>query len=159
PLDLADGPVVFRQRGVTPSELTLLELWQIRDDPPTGLSRARIDAEINDRLVRIVSLLFLPWLAMPLGIVSRRTRPSVGLAAGIVVLIFYHNVLRFGQSLAETGRVTPLIGQWLPCILLAAMSAWAFQTTSKRPGYNPVIAALDRLNDFVNVLRRPFAKK
>jgi lipopolysaccharide export system permease protein len=159
PLDLADGPVVFRQRGVSPSELTLFELWQIRGQPGTGLSRDRIDAEINDRLVRIVSLLFLPLLAIPLGIVSRRTRRSVGLVAGIVLLILYHNVLRFGQSLVETGSLTPLIGQWLPCILFAAMSAWAFQTTSKRPGYNPVIAAMDRVSGLVDGLRRPFAKK
>src|SRR5262245_1880230 len=43
PLDLANGTITFRGRGVSASELTLLELWQVRDQPPPGLSRAKID--------------------------------------------------------------------------------------------------------------------
>ena len=159
PLDLANGTLTFRGRGVTPSELTLFELWQIRDQPPPGVTRAKVDAEISDRLVRIVSVMFLPLLAMPLGIVSRRARRSVGLVAGIVLLILYNNVLRFGQSWAETGRLSSFVAQWLPCILFALMSAWAFHTTSLRPGYNPVIAAMDRASALVDLLRGLFTKK
>ena len=73
-------------RGEIVKELTLPELWNARYDPPASLTRAMIVAELNSRLVRIVSLLFLPLLAVPLGIVSRRARRSIGVVVGLVML-------------------------------------------------------------------------
>jgi lipopolysaccharide export system permease protein len=155
PLDLALGPVkTVRPRGEVPRELTLPELWRVRDDPPNGLTHERIVAELNTRLVRITSLLFLPLLAIPLGIVSRRARRSVGVVVGIALLFFFHNVLRVGESLVEDGVLPPGLGLWLPAALFAGLAALAFHATSKRPGYNPVTAALDRANDLVDGVKR-----
>lgn len=159
PLDLALGPARVPNRGEVPKELTLGELWQQRDHPPPGLTRDRIVAELNTRLVRIASLLFLPLLAVPLGIVSRRARRSVGVVAGLFLLILFHNILRVGESLVEDGKVPPAIGLWLPGAVFAAIGAWAFHTTSKRPGYNPVTAALDRTNDLVDVIKRLWPRR
>jgi lipopolysaccharide export system permease protein len=158
PLDMAQGPArTFGPRGEIVKELTLPELWTARYDPPASLTRAMIAAELNSRLVRIVSLLFLPLLAVPLGIVSRRARRSVGV--GLVMLILFHNVLRVGESLVETGTLPPIIGLWLPGAIFAAISAWAFHMTSKRPGYNPVSATLDRTSDIVDAVRRRFGRR
>lgn len=157
PLDLAQGPIQVRPRGEVVKELTLPELWRVRDNPPAGLTRAMIVAELNARLVRIVSLLFLPVLAVPLGIVSRRARRSIGVVVGLVLLILYHNVLRFGESMVETGAMSPAIGLWLPGFLFAAIGAWAFHLTSKRPGYSPVSAAFDRASDLIDAVRQRFA--
>jgi lipopolysaccharide export system permease protein len=160
PLDMAQGPVhQFGPRGEIVKELTLPELWNARNDPPASLTRAMIAAELNSRLVRIVSLLFLPLLAVPLGIVSRRARRSVGVVVGLVMLILFHNVLRVGESLVETGALPPIIGLWLPAAIFAAISAWAFHMTSKRPGYNPVSATLDRTSDIVDAVRRRFGRR
>ena len=159
PLDLAQGPIAVRPRGEVVKELTLPELWQTRDSPPPGLTRGMIAAELHSRLVRIVSLLFLPLLAVPLGIVSRRARRSIGVVVGLVLLILFHNVLRFGEDMVETGALSPAIGLWLPAAIFAAMSAWAFHMTSKRPGYNPVSAALDRTSDLIDVVRRRFGRR
>jgi len=159
PLDLAQGPIAVRPRGEVVKELTLPELWQTRDSPPPGLTRAMIAAELHSRLVRIVSLLFLPLLAVPLGIVSRRARRSVGVVVGLVMLILFHNVLRFGESMVETGVLPPIIGLWLPGAIFAAISAWAFHMTSKRPGYNPVSATLDRTSDIVDGIRRRLGRR
>jgi lipopolysaccharide export system permease protein len=159
PLDMAQGPASrIHPRGEVVKELTLPELWQARDDPPGTLTRAMIVAELNSRLVRIVSLLFLPLLAVPLGIVSRRARRSIGVVVGLVMLILFHNVLRFGESMVETGALPPIIGLWLPGAVFAAIGAWAFHMTSKRPGYNPVSATLDRTSDIVDAVRRRFAR-
>ena len=159
PLDMAQGPMTrINPRGEVVKELTLPELWQARDDPPPSLTRPMIVAELNSRLVRIVSLLFLPLLAVPLGIVSRRARRSIGVVVGLVMLIFFHNVLRFGESMVETGALPPIIGLWLPGAIFAGIGAWAFHMTSKRPGYNPVSATLDRTSDIVDAIRRRFGR-
>src|SRR5215813_10556711 len=154
PLDMTQGPVSrINPRGEVVKELTLPELWYARDDVPKGLTRSMIVAELNSRLVRIVSILFLPLMAVPLGIVTRRAHRSVGVVVGLVVLIFFHNMLRFGESMVEIGALPPIIGLWLPGAIFAGMGAWAFYTTSKRPGYNPVSAMLDRTSDIVDIVR------
>jgi lipopolysaccharide export system permease protein len=152
PLDLEEfAPVAFRARGDSDRELTLTELFDARSKPSATLPLARIDSEISARLVRIVSLLFMPLLAIPLGIVSRRARRSVGLIVGLILLIFYHHVLQFGEELADKG-VSPLITLWGPCLLFAGFGLWAFHATSVRPGYNPVMATIDRISDSVEYL-------
>jgi lipopolysaccharide export system permease protein len=159
PLDLANGPIRFNERGERASELTLFELWGFLGAPPPGVTGDKIEAEFHSRLVRIVSLLALPLVAIPLGIVSRRARRSVGVVAGLILLILFHYILRFGEGLVETGKLSPLLGLWLPCALFAAIGLWAFQTTSKRPGYNPVTAALDRASEAVEGLRGRFVRR
>jgi len=160
PIDMANGPMTrITLRGEVVKELTLPELWQMRDHPPQTLTRNMLVAELNSRLVRIVSLLFLPLMAVPLGIVSRRARRSIGVVVGLVLLILFHNVLRFGESMVETGALPPIVGLWLPGAIFAATGAWAFHMTSRRPGYNPVSATLDRTSDIVETIRRRFGRR
>jgi lipopolysaccharide export system permease protein len=159
PMDLVDGPLRFNERGERASELTLFELWGFLGKPPPGVTADKVEAEFHSRLVRIISLLTLPLVAIPLGIVSRRARRSVGVVAGLVLLITFHYILRFGESMVETGTLSPYPALWLPLALFAAIGLWAFQTTSKRPGYSPVTAILDRASDAVEGVRRLFARK
>ncbi|MGH6931043.1 MAG: LPS export ABC transporter permease LptF [Dongiaceae bacterium] len=144
PLDLALGPTAFRPREGE-RELTILELLRARQRPPPGLTLSQIDAELNARLVRVVSLLFLPFLAIPLGIASRRARRGAGLVAGLILLIVYHHMLQLGESLADDGVVSPIIGLWVPCAMFAAIGLWTFHAADARPGHIPVSATLDRM--------------
>src|SRR3546814_2778851 len=50
-------------------------------------------AEFHDRLVRSLSVLFLPFLAVPFALGARRARQSLGIAVGLVVLVAYNQVL------------------------------------------------------------------
>jgi lipopolysaccharide export system permease protein len=159
PLEEALGTSVFRERGQKERELTLTELWQQRLNPPAGLTRERIDAEIHSRLVRIASVLFLPLLAMPLGIGSRRARRAVGLVVGMILLIFYHHVLQFAESLADNGVLPAPVALWVPFFCFVALSAWAFHLAATRPGYNPVTAMIDRIGETGEWIRRLFMQR
>jgi lipopolysaccharide export system permease protein len=159
PLEQALGTSVFRERGQMERELTLTELWQQRADPPPGLTRARMDAEIHGRLVRIMSILFLPLLAMPLGIGSRRARRSVGLVVGLILLIIYHHLLQFAESLADNGVLPAPVALWVPFFCFAALSIWAFHLAATRPGYNPVTAMIDRIGETGEWIRRLFMRR
>lgn len=149
PLDLALGPTLFRPREGE-RELTILELLRARHNPPLGMTRNQIDAEINARTVRVVSLLFLPFLAIPLGIASRRARRGAGLVAGLILLIVYHHLLQFGESLARDGLVSPLVGLWTPCAVFAGISLWAFHAAGARPGHSPIGATFDRMAEMID---------
>jgi lipopolysaccharide export system permease protein len=131
PIDLA-GREGFRPRGEDERELTLTELWQRRETPPTGVTTAEMLAEFHDRLVRSLSVLFLPFLAVPFALGARRARQSVGIALGLVILVAYNQTLTIGKSLASVERVSPLVGQWLPFVLLALGSLYLFYRSAYR---------------------------
>lgn len=125
PIDLV-GQGGFRPRGEDERELTLTELWQRRDTPPAGVTTGEMLAEFHDRLVRSLSVLFLPFLAVPFALGPRRARQSIGIAVGLVILVAYNQTLTVGKSLASFERVSPLLGQWLPFVVLALGSLYLF---------------------------------
>lgn len=149
PIDLV-GQEPFRPRGEDERELTLTELWHRRAAPPPGVSTAGMLAEFHDRLVRSLSVLFLPFLAVPFALGARRARQSLGIAVGLIVLVAYNQVLTIGKSLASIERITPLLGQWLPFAVLALGSLYLFYRSAYRVprggrGLWSPLAALDRL--------------
>lgn len=153
PLDAAIDGAEFRERGERERELTLFELWPLQKAPPDGMTHASISTEIHDRLVRIATVLVLPLFAIPLGLASRRTRRGFGMAVGIVVVVLYHHLLRFGASLASVGQISPWIGLWAPFLLFTAASTWGFYAASARPGVNPIAVGMERLEALLAALR------
>lgn len=125
PIDLV-GQGAFRPRGEDERELTLTELWRYRDSPPQGVSRAQMLAEFHDRLVRSLSVLLLPFLAVPFALGPRRARQVYGIAAGLFILVAYNQTLNIGKSLSSIDRVSHLVGQWLPFVILALASGFLF---------------------------------
>jgi lipopolysaccharide export system permease protein len=95
--------------------------------------------------VRTVSLLIIPLLAVPLGLVTRRNERNIGIAVGVVLMVFYHNILNFGEAMATTGRVSVGVGLWLPFLLFAAFSTWLFAAVSIWPRESPVVLLIVRI--------------
>jgi lipopolysaccharide export system permease protein len=125
PIDLV-GQEAFRSRGEDERELTLWEIWQYRESPPPGVTTNEMLAEFHDRLVRSLSVLFLPFLAVPFAIGPRRSGQAYGVAVGLLILVAYNQTLNIGEALASRGEVSSLIGQWLPFAILALGSGALF---------------------------------
>jgi hypothetical protein len=100
PLEVT-APEPFRNRGDKESELTLKELLNARIDRSSGLSTFDVSAELNYRAVRVLSVMFLPFLAIPFGLSSRRSPRNIRLLIGIVLLVGYFEIVQLGQSLVE----------------------------------------------------------
>jgi lipopolysaccharide export system permease protein len=123
----------FRQRGDNERELTTPELWTgLQEGSP--VPRASLAAEFHARLVRAVSMFFLPMLAVPMGLAARRARRGPGIAVAALILGLYHHTLQLGESMADLGRISPVAGLWLPFVLFAAFSAWLFFGRDRRAG-------------------------
>ncbi len=138
-------PEPFRPRGENERELTLPELVA-----RTGVSQGDIDAveiaaELHGRIVRTVSVLLLPFLALPLALPRRRARRSYGFLIGVVVLVTYNQVIKTGEGLVDNGEIGPLLGLWLPCGLFAALGFVLFWRTARRVPNPGGRTALDRL--------------
>ncbi|MFN4089680.1 MAG: LptF/LptG family permease [Alphaproteobacteria bacterium] len=131
PIGRGDG-WAFRARGKDERELTLPELRAARTDPPPGLRVEEIDAEYQGRIVHILSVVFLPFLAMPLGLGGGRGGQTYGIGLGVLALVVYEQALQFGLSLASKGFVSPLLGLWLPFLIFAGGSLAFFLHTALR---------------------------
>ena len=153
PLDLAFDVQGFHERGTADRELTTLELWEMRNNPPPGIATTEIMTEIHGRAVRVATLLILPLFAIPLGMASRRGRRGIGLAFGLALVIFYHYVLQFGESLSDLGVVSPWVGLWSPFAVFTAVSVWSFLLARRRPGHNPISVTMDQLERAYDALR------
>ena len=79
-----------------------------------------------------VSTFVLGLLGVPLGIVSKRSGRAGGFAIGVLVIIGFYMLNVLGEFLVTTGGVAPVVGAWLPNILLALITAWMLNQARKQ---------------------------
>jgi lipopolysaccharide export system permease protein len=140
------APEPFRARGEKETELTFTELVRFYFNTPDYLDIEDISAELHERMVRTVSILFLPFLAFPVGISSRRTSKSVRMIVGVLFLIFYYEVLQFGEAMVRRKVLDAIPALWVPCAIFAACSLWLFWVADRKPGQDPLVHLFDGLN-------------
>ncbi len=142
PIDL---PAVekFRQRGGIEREYFLPELLRIGwSKTSSAKDRAIVRASLNYRLAEVVMILLLPLLAVALAVPPKRSNSGLGVFVSIVMVVAYHKVNEYGQSVAELGRVDPTLALWGPFTIFAAIIAWMYWRIAYVPGGQP-IGALD----------------
>ncbi len=79
-----------------------------------------------------VSTFVLGLLGVPVGIVSKRSGRAGGFAIGVLVIIGFYMLNVLGEFLVTTGGVAPIVGAWLPNVLLAVLAAWMFNQARKQ---------------------------
>nr|WP_298684746.1 LPS export ABC transporter permease LptF [uncultured Dongia sp.] len=140
-------PEPFRNRGERESELDFVELIQAYFNTPPTLHIEDIKAELNSRLVRTVSIIFLPLLAMPIGVSSRRTSKGLRLLVGILFLVAYFQILQFGRDAVGSAILGPLVALWLPFAIFGSVSLWLFHLANSRPGADPLAHVFESISD------------
>ena len=126
----------FRQRGDDVRELTLDELSG-KAAPQGNWTKTETRAEFHARMVRSLSMVFLPFLAIPLALASRRTKRNSGIVLGAVLLLMYHYSLQTLQGMAALGRVSPF-AMWAAMAVFGTISSMLFWRAQRHPGENPL---------------------
>jgi lipopolysaccharide export system permease protein len=144
----------FRPRGGNERELTLTELWSEMGAQPPSSPLNELQAEFHSRIVRSLSLPFLPLLIVPLSMTLRRNTRFGNAAAAAVLMILFHNALQIGETFAHKGRAPAVVALWAPFLLYVAFSVWLFFTSTDRPGDTAVSRAIDRMSEAVQALGR-----
>lgn len=150
----------FRKRGGKDREYVLPELLRIgwNDQLPVD-ERLKSQANFNYRMVEVVMMLLLPLLALALAIPPKRSTSALGVFVSIVLVVAYHKVNEWGQSVAGLGRVDPILALWGPFVLFAALILWMYWRIAYVPGGQP-IGALERVADtVVRKLRKLVARR
>src|SRR5690606_38505639 len=99
-------------------------------------------AAFSYRMVEVLMMLMLPLLAVALAIPPKRSTSALGVFVSIVMVVAYHKVNQYGQSVAELGRVDPLLSLWGPFVLFAALIGWMYFRVAFVPG-GQAIGALE----------------
>ncbi len=82
------------------------------------LEAARYQVEFQKKLSLAFSCFFFLLFGAPLGILLHRGGIGTGFIIGLVFFAIYYILLLSGQNLANSGRLSPFVGMWLPNILL-----------------------------------------
>ena len=137
----------FRQRGGKDREYILPELLRIgwsKQAPPD--ERAGSQANFNYRMVEVAMMLFLPMLGLALAVPPKRSTSALGLFVSIIMVVAYHKVNEYAESVAGLGKVDPILALWGPFAVFAAIILWMYWRLAYVPGGRP-IGTLERFAD------------
>jgi len=152
PLEVV-APEPFRARSGE-SELSFLELIRAYIEKSPSIGQDDVIAEINYRLVRTVSVLFLPFLAIPMGLTSRRQPTSIRIIVGIAILIVYYQALNFGKDMVESGRASAVVALWIPFLVLSVGSMYLFYVANSRLNQDPFAVVFGAIDDSWGWMKR-----
>jgi lipopolysaccharide export system permease protein len=80
------------------------------------------------------SCIALALLAIPLGIQTQTARRSAGMGIGLFAFLVYYLLLSIGFFLGKTGAYPPVIGMWMPNVIMGGIGAYLIvQTANDRP--------------------------
>ncbi|MFM9851651.1 MAG: LPS export ABC transporter permease LptF [Sphingomonadaceae bacterium] len=135
----------FRGRGGIDREMTIPELVRAGGNQkvPRPL-RNQIRANFHFRLVEVAMMLLIPLLAVALAVPRKRTSSFLGVFLSIVMVVTYHKVNEYAESMGAQGRIDPLIALWVPFIIFAALILRLYYVLAYVPGGEP-IGGLERL--------------
>lgn len=81
--------------------------------------------------------LSLGLLAFPLGIQSLSLRKSSGFGMGIFFFLMYYFLLAFGWSAGESGYFNPVVGMWLPNVIMGGAGIYLLMRNAKEKPVHP----------------------
>jgi lipopolysaccharide export system permease protein len=129
----------FRGRGGKDRERTIPELVQLGGDEAKPLMlRNESRANFHFRLVEVAMMLLLPLLAVALAVPPKRSASALGVFLSIVMVVTYHKINEYAESMGALGRVDPFFALWVPFLLFAALIWWMYYTLAHKPGGQPI---------------------
>ena len=74
----------------------------------------KVAVERQKRLALPAACIILGVFAMPLACMFEGVRRQMGVILSLVMFLVYYSMLSLGLSVAESGRVSPILGLWIP---------------------------------------------
>lgn len=135
----------FRNRGDKDREYTIPELRHIiASDKSSQEAVNQARANFHFRLAEVAMMFLLPFLALALAIPPKRSTSALGVFLSIIMVVTYHKVNQYAETVGGSGAVDPFIAMWTPFAIFAALILWMYYVIAYVPGGQP-IGALDSI--------------
>lgn len=130
-LDLPGAALIGKIRSKNEKEMSLAELCDYLN------TSAKKDAKYYAGLIEFHKKFSIPFacfafglIAMPLGISTNASKRSMGMGVCLFFVFLYYLLLSAGFVFGEAGIYPPVIGMWLPNILILAIGVFLICRTS-----------------------------
>lgn len=147
-LDVPVGNSVtpFRVRGDDEQELLLTELYA-QDTPLADATVRDLSMAMHKKLVIALSCLFLPMLAVALGVQSSRKRNLYQSVFALLLIIIYHQLVEFAGDFGTRIDIGPAVLLWSVFGVFFVMSVVLFYKTTTGVGPLPdrIASSLGRM--------------
>jgi lipopolysaccharide export system permease protein len=142
------------KREKTETEMSLGELREkIRQTPPSGKKYYIYQLEYYKKFSVPFSCLVFGMIAFPLGLQSRLSGRAWAVILGGIVFFIYYLFLSLAFSLGEKGSLNPVVGLWLPNLIVGGMGGYLFWITWKEKDFSWMMTLktlLEKLKDTVS---------
>ncbi len=146
--------LVFRPRGQDERELTFPELIRNYNTPLPRATIPELHTELNKRLVSILTIPVLPFLALPFAIGHRRKQRAYRFAVAFAILVAYYELVQQGAVASRVGLAPIWLTIWAPYLLLMLFAAVRYYNACFTLRKDRFEALYDRLADVGTYLRR-----
>ncbi|MDL1962966.1 MAG: LPS export ABC transporter permease LptF [Deltaproteobacteria bacterium] len=142
-LDLKKS-VTAKKKRKDEKEMSIAELQKYLKDTVNK------DAKYHAALIEFHRKFSIPFacfafglLGVPLGVQSKSSKRAFGLGLGLVFFLLYYLMLSAGWVFGEAGVYPPIVGMWLPNIVIGGIGFYLFvKTANDRPV---------KINSFLNL--------
>lgn len=116
-----------KTQGKGREEMTVNDLRTfIADKTNSSESRNAAIMELHEKFSIPVACFTLGLLSMGLGLKSAFSKTTSGLGLGLVCFLVYYALMGFGWSSGKSGVIPPVIGMWLPNIIMGVVGLYVF---------------------------------
>jgi len=132
---LADGKT--KDKGST--EMTRTEIIErMKSSHLKEEDLRELAIELHKKLSIPASCIVFAILAIPLGIRKHRSAKSLGFTLGLITVLAYYLLRLSGEALVETGKISVIIGTWLPVAVFGITGMYLFTMAVKeKPWWRP----------------------
>ncbi len=122
-LPIAVGPEYFSREFRKPSEMSFRELESyIRRLKTAGYKVDRLLVQLHQKLAYPLSLVLLPWLALPYAFRLGRKGTVMGIATALILAMAYFSLTALASKLGEVSLLPPVLAAWTPTITFALLA-------------------------------------
>jgi lipopolysaccharide export system permease protein len=119
----------------------LRERIDVFDESHPGKNRARMT--LHRRFAIPAACIVLAFLALPLGIQARATKPFLSMLLGIFFFLLYYLLLSAGYTFGERGHIPAAVSMWLPNAVMLTVGLYFLIQTAREKSL--IISLLMRL--------------
>ncbi|MDM8556480.1 LPS export ABC transporter permease LptF [Desulfococcaceae bacterium HSG7] len=154
-LNLREAMSSVRSGPKDEEEMTLAELRQyIKTDTKKDAQYYITLMEFHKKFSLPFSCIALGVLAVPLGIQSKSSKKSFGIGLGMVCFLVYYMLLSTGWVFGEAGAYPPLLGMWVPNIVMGSLGLFLLVRTANEKSID-----FDFVTRLLLFLKRRLAKR
>ncbi len=150
---------LFRPRGDDERELTLPELYRLQDNPPQNATYNSMRAELNLRIVHVLTLLMLPLLAVPFAIGRQRSQRGYRFGIALVLVIAFHEIIEQGAVATESSGLSPWLTMWLPFLAITLFAMWRYYSACFTLKPDSIGNIIDSFGSAIGQIWQPLAKR